>query len=167
MHNDPYPRGGSPVSDPHFRGAKQLHQPLHHSIVNKVSRQQIDRKRTGLYLGPMRNWIRLVTLCLSLALLGGILMHDAATAQMPVRMASHAMAADSVSDQNCPACLSSPTDTAACDLDCTTPVLLFASAPSVTAVKKRDVDPAPVVNSGLHGFDPGIEPSPPRDTILI
>ncbi|MBU2359699.1 MAG: hypothetical protein KKB02_12330 [Alphaproteobacteria bacterium] len=115
----------------------------------------------------MRKWIRLVTLCLSLALLGGILMHNAASVQMSVRMASHDMAADSVSDKNCPACSSSPTDTATCDLDCTTPVLLFVAAPETHAVKMRNVHLAAVVNSGLYGFDPGVEPSPPRGTILI
>ena len=115
----------------------------------------------------MRKWIRLVTLCLSLALLGGMLMHDAASVQMSVRMSSHDVTVDAGSDKNCPVCPSRPTDTAACNLDCTTPILLFAAAPNVTAVKMRNLHPAPVVNSDVHGFDPGVEPSPPRGTILI
>lgn len=135
--------------------------------MNEISRQKIDRNRTGLYLDSMRKWIRLVTLCLSLALLGGILMHDAASVQMSVRMASHDMAADSGSDKNCPACTPRSIDTATCDLDCTTPILLFVAAPETPAVKMRNVHLAPVVNSGLRRFDPGVEPSPPRGTILI
>ena len=115
----------------------------------------------------MRKWIRLVTLCLSLALLGGILMHDAASVQMSVRMSSHDMNVDGSSDGSCPACPSRSTDTSVCDLDCTTPVLLFVAAPETHAVKMRNVHLAAVVNSGLYGFDPGVEPSPPRGTILI
>ncbi len=115
----------------------------------------------------MRNWIRLATLCFSLALVGGILVHDAVSAQMSLRMSSHDMTVDAGTDRNCPACPSDTTDAATCDLDCTTPVLVFTAAPDVTAVKMRNAHLVPVVDSGLRCFDPGVEPSPPRGTILI
>ncbi len=105
-------------------------------------------------------------LCLSLALLGGVLLHDLAGARMSLDMASAAPATHAQQDDLCPACTQDQTDVIVCDMDCTAPVLSTArpslaevlSLPSTLATRSGDVHHA--------GLDPGSDPFPPRTSFL-
>ena len=129
--------------------------------------KQMDIARSSHYLKFMRIWIRLATLCLSLVLLGGVMLHDVASASMSFDMANSDMTAAVAADDNCPACTSDKTAAAACDLDCTTPVLLAVTIPdgAVKAVRRSGL--ISVANLSLQGLDLGVDPTPPRSILLI
>ena len=61
-------------------------------LVSDFPPSTVDRRPVRYYIRPMRLWLRLVSLCLSLALLGGVMMHDAAGARMSFDMATSAVA---------------------------------------------------------------------------
>ncbi|MCF7702043.1 hypothetical protein [Loktanella sp. M215] len=115
----------------------------------------------------MRIWIRLATLCLSLVLLGGVMLHDVASANMSFDMANRDMTAAVAADDNCPACTSDKTTKVACDLDCTAPVLLAVSTPTSAVKAVRRSGLISVAALSLEGLDLGVDPTPPRSTLLI
>lgn len=132
----------------------------------------MDIDQPSAYFRPMRIWIRLATLCLSLALLGGAILHDAASARMSFDMANSGVAdmdtaAAVAADDNCPACISGETTAVACDLDCTAPVLLSVTVPdgAVKAVRRSAL--ISVVAPSPEGLDLGVDPTPPRSSLLI
>ncbi len=127
----------------------------------------MDTNQPSPYVSPMRIWVRLATLCLSLVLLGGVMLHDVASASMSFDMANSDMTAAVAADDNCPACTSGKTAAVACDLDCTAPVLLAVTTP-ISAVKTmRSSGLVSVANLSLKGLDLGVDPTPPRNTFLI
>jgi hypothetical protein len=129
--------------------------------------KQMDTDRSSPYLRFMRIWIRLATLCLSLVLLGGVLLHDVASASMSFDMANSDLTAAVAADDNCPACTSGKTAMLACDLDCTAPILLAAATP-ISAVKTvRSSGLVSVADLSLQGLDLGVDPTPPRNILLI
>ncbi|MFZ3584086.1 hypothetical protein ACOI1H_18250 [Loktanella sp. DJP18] len=115
----------------------------------------------------MRLWIRLATLCLSLVLLGGVMLHDVSNASMSFDMAGRDMNAAVAEDDNCPACMTGKTATVACDLDCTTPVLLAMNSPDGAVKTMRSSGLVAVADRSLKGLDIGVDPTPPRSTLLI
>ncbi|APX89143.1 hypothetical protein BV394_04955 [Brevirhabdus pacifica] len=112
----------------------------------------------------MRLWVRLLTLCISLAFLGGLMLHDVAGARM-----SFNMVAAETSDEGgevCPACEVEDAETVICKLDCTTPMLfLGAFAAALPERLVADVHLATSPHS-LRMRPPGFDPAPPRTTIL-
>lgn len=111
----------------------------------------------------MRCLIRLAMLCLSLALLGGVMLHDVSGARMSIDMA-----ASSVEQQDdlCPACVQDAGEEMVCDFDCTAPLLSTASS-------MADLQIAVIATSLAWPADPALrtrhldfDPAPPRTTIL-
>ncbi len=129
--------------------------------------KQMDRARSSPYLRLMRLWIRLATLCLSLVLVGGVMLHDVASASMSFDMADTDMTAEVAADDNCPACTSDKTAAVACDLDCTTPVLLAVTTPGGAVKAVRSSSLISGAGFSLEGLDLGVDPTPPRSTLLI
>ncbi|RKF15341.1 hypothetical protein D6850_11015 [Roseovarius spongiae] len=114
----------------------------------------------------MRFLVRLATLCLSLALLGGMLGHDLAGAKMSLEMASAATVIDAEQGDICPACTQDTSDAVVCDMDCTAPVLSTVRDARTAGLNLRS---SPLETSGdldLAGLDPGSDPFPPRSTFL-
>jgi hypothetical protein len=101
---------------------------------------------------------------MSLALLGGLMLHDMAGARMSFDMA--AAAATDQSDEVCPACEVEDVETVACDLDCTAP-LLFTGALSATMPERLTAGThLPTAPDAFRARRPGFDPAPPRTTIL-
>ena len=112
-------------------------------------------------------------LCFSLALLGGVLLHDTARARMSFAMAASEMVSAtgdvSVAEEGeiCPAC--APDDAAdevACDFDCTAPALSTTATPQAVATTLHGARLTSTVGISLRGLDLGVDPTPPRSTIL-
>ncbi len=110
----------------------------------------------------MALWTRLAALCLSLALLGGILLHDVANADMSLKMTVSLDESDL-----CPACSHDAQDQIVCAFDCTVPVLSTAGAPVTPVITVVSLQIAAVEGKVLHGTVPDFDPSPPRTSILI
>ena len=112
----------------------------------------------------MRLWLRLVSLCLSLALLGGVMMHDAAGARMSFDMAASAVA--DAQDDLCPACDQNASEQLVCDLDCTAPLLSTEGSSEILpqTVAARSMTRSD--DTALRTRRPGFDPAPPRTTIL-
>lgn len=112
----------------------------------------------------MRLWVRLLSLCVSLTLLGGLMLHDVAGAQM-----SFDMAAASISDQNenvCPACEAEDAETIACNVDCTAQ-MPFIGASSAPSMERLVVDAHPSTGpDSMRMRRPGFDPAPPRTNFL-
>lgn len=114
----------------------------------------------------MRLWVRLLTLCLSLVLLGGgMLLHETANAKMSFAMAAADVSAPT-EDSVCPACALEDAAEVVCDLDCSVPAVFaavgFQDLPSLS----RRAHLIPSVGQDLRGLDPGVDPTPPRSTLL-
>ncbi|EAQ04607.1 hypothetical protein OB2597_04975 [Pseudooceanicola batsensis HTCC2597] len=112
----------------------------------------------------MRLWVRLVSFCLSIALLGGVMMHDAAGARMSFDMAASAVA--EAQDDLCPACDQDASEQLVCDLDCTAPLLSTEGSPEILpqTVATRGITRPD--DTALRTRRPGFDPAPPRTTIL-
>lgn len=113
----------------------------------------------------MRLWVRLVTLCLSLALLGGVLLHETASAKMSFDMAAADVSA-TAEDEPCPACAIEDAEETVCDLDCSVPAVLAAVMPQAVPGMLRGTHMSPSTGASLHGLDQGVDPTPPRSTLL-
>jgi hypothetical protein len=112
----------------------------------------------------MRLWVRLATLCLSLALLSGVMMHAAAGARMSFDMAASVVVEHQ--DDLCPACEQGESEQPVCDLDCTAPLLSTAGAsdfPPQTVATRNMTRPD---DTAVRTRRPGFDPAPPRTTIL-
>tara|TARA_R110002110_G_C12967506_1_gene672245 strand:+ start:203 stop:550 length:348 start_codon:yes stop_codon:yes gene_type:complete len=114
----------------------------------------------------MRLLVRLAALCLSVALLSGVLLHDLAGAKMSLDMANSVSMVDAEQDSVCPACTPEGPNVIVCDMDCTAPVFLTG--------KVSQSEPIAVETSflwmpsdlDLAGLDQGHDPFPPRSTFL-
>lgn len=102
-------------------------------------------------------------LCFSLALLGGVMLHDVSGARMSIDMAA---ASVEQQDNLCPACVQDVGEEMACDFDCTAPLLSTASS-------MADLQIAVIATSLAWPTDPALrtrhldfDPAPPRTTIL-
>lgn len=114
----------------------------------------------------MRLLLRLITLCLTLALLSGVLLHDLAGAKMSLEMASAASVMDVEQDDICPACTQDTDEAIVCDMDCTAPVLSTARA---SQAEPFDLVSSRLARTGdlhLAGLDPASDPFPPRTSFL-
>ena len=111
----------------------------------------------------MRLLVRLAMLCLSLALLGGVLLHDLAGAKMSLDMAGTTMTAVE-QEGACPACPQESSDLVACDMDCTAPVLSTDRVSRAVALDMRSSRLDMTADLDLAGLDPGSDPFPPRST---
>lgn len=126
----------------------------------------LDKRGAPSYITRMRLLLRLATLCLSLALLGGVLLHDLTGAKMSLDMAGAASVMDVEPDDICPACTQDADEAIVCDVDCTAPVLSTARA--------SQAEPFDLISSRLAGtgdlhlaeFDPASDPFPPRTSFL-
>ncbi|KAF0677172.1 hypothetical protein [Profundibacterium mesophilum] len=114
----------------------------------------------------MRILLRLATLCLSLALLGGVLMHDLAGARMSLDMASAATAPDVEQGELCPACSEDMAEVPLCDMDCTAPVHVSGKAQQLSPLTLRTTALGQSGDDRLVGLDPGSDPFPPRNSVL-
>lgn len=115
----------------------------------------------------MRFWARLATLCLSVVLLGGVLLHDTASAAMSFEMAASDMVSAAGDDGNCPACAENDAGEVVCDLDCTAPVLSTAVTPQALSGALRGSCLVARPGISLRNLDLGVDPTPPRSHILI
>lgn len=118
------------------------------------------------YVSAMRLLLRLATLCLSLALLSGVLLHDLAGAKMSLDMAGAASMMDVEQDDICPACTQDVDEAIVCDMDCTAPVLSTARA---SQAEPFDLVSSRFARTGevhLPGLDPASDPFPPRTSFL-
>lgn len=111
----------------------------------------------------MRHLVRLAMLCLSLALLGGVILHDVSGVRMSI-----GMAASNVEQQDdlCPACVQDDGEQMVCEFDCTAPLLSTASpmADLPTAVIATSL--AWPADSAVRTHHLDFDPAPPRTTIL-
>lgn len=126
----------------------------------------VDKRGTASYITRMRLLLRLATLCLSLALLGGVLLHDLAGAKMSLDIASAASVMGVEQDDICPACTQDADEAIVCDMDCTAPVLSTARA---SQADPFDLISTHLARSGdlhLAGLDPASDPFPPRTSFL-
>lgn len=114
----------------------------------------------------MRVLLRLATLCLSLALLSGVLLHDLAGTKMSLDMAGAASVMDVEQDDICPACTQDTDEAIVCDMDCTVSVLSTARASQAAPF---DLIYSRLPRAGdihLPGLDPASDPFPPRTSFL-
>lgn len=102
-------------------------------------------------------------LCLSLALLGGVMMHDAAGARMSIDMA-----ASSVEQQDdlCPACVQDDGEQMVCGFDCTAPLLSTASSMTDLPMAIAVTGLAWPADSAVRTRNLDFDPAPPRTNIL-
>lgn len=125
----------------------------------------IDKHRSHAYLKIMRLLTRLAMLCLSLALFGGMMLHDAASARMSLEMAEAERLPDPASETACPACGEGAPQGEFCDFDCTAPAFVAATVQGVSVpgftITRRAVPRDPP----RRGLDPGADPFPPRSVL--
>lgn len=140
----------------------------------------------------MRLMVRLAALCLSLALLGGLILHDLAGAKVTIDMARAAAPApvslptsDLAPDlalnpaqataasegaamraDACGACQADDPAALTCNWDCTAPVFSTETLPLPVAVTLHASLVAMPGDMDLAGLDPGADPFPPRSTFL-
>jgi len=112
----------------------------------------------------MRRWLRLVSFCLSLVLLGGVMMHDAAGARMSFDMAASAVAEPQ--DNLCPVCDQGASEQLVCDLDCTAPFLSTEGSSEILPQTVATHSLTRPDDTALRTRRPGFDPAPPRTTIL-
>ena len=112
----------------------------------------------------MRLWVRLASLCLSLALLGGVLLHDVAGARMSLDMTATAMAEQQ--DDTCLACAQDADEQMVCDFDCTAPLLSTETSPEALPQAVAGTDLSWPDDATARARQPGFDPAPPRTTIL-
>ncbi|MGR3757860.1 MAG: hypothetical protein ACU0AT_11605 [Tranquillimonas sp.] len=120
----------------------------------------------------MNLWLRLVSICLSFAILGGIVMHDLAGARLSFDMA--AAQAAPVADATgvvaegspCPLCVQDEGQAPLCKLDCTAAVGSGVQAAVLGDAPQRVTRLALPGGTGLTGRGAGLDPSPPRSTSL-
>ena len=111
----------------------------------------------------MRSLARLFAICLSLALLGGVMAHEVVSARMSIDMAASAF--QEQQDDICPACGAEDEEAVVCDLDCTAP-LLFAQTTLPPLPERPSVGHVQLVDALIEARRPGFDPAPPRTSIL-
>ncbi|MFW8596372.1 hypothetical protein [Cribrihabitans neustonicus] len=111
----------------------------------------------------MRHLVRLAMLCLSLALLGGVTLHDVSGARMSIDMA-----ASSVEQQDdlCSACVQEDGAEIACDFDCTAPLLSTPSSMAELPIAVIAISLVWPADSAVRTRNLDFDPAPPRTTIL-
>ncbi|MGR3570663.1 hypothetical protein [Brevirhabdus sp.] len=136
--------------------------------------------------------VRLAALCLSLALLGGLVLHDLAGAKLTIDMARAAAPAPvsmsgpdlaptvtpapaltiaapegaALRADDCAACGAGDPAALTCNWDCTAPVFSTESLPLPVAVTLHTSLVAMPGDMALAGLDPGADPFPPRNIFL-
>jgi hypothetical protein len=114
----------------------------------------------------MRLLIRLAAFCLSFALLSGVLLHDLASVNMSLDMASAVSVIDAEQDSRCPACAPDGATMTDCDMDCTAPIFLAAQASQSEPNTSKSTPFRIPSRFDLAGLDLGIDLSPPRSTSI-
>jgi len=132
--------------------------------VNVIARpkSRVDKRQPNGLSRSMSSWVRILTICLSLALLGGSVVHGITGTRMALQMAA-ATSVDVSTEASCPACIDDTDEqTIVCSFDCTAPVFTQLSAPATLTLIADLMRPVPSIENPLHGHSVDFEPSPPR-----